>query len=257
MEEMRSSNYDYWLGSKNSSLVNDIKVAYTSDDPIYGFNFNLHLYKKHHIVNYTIHKIANLDNKEGTEILIIIEEMNKDKRYRQSLGRFVRPDIVHRVMSDSNAISKGKSQKVSVLTVDILDFSTLTAAMNSEETFLFLNEFYQIISDCIEEEGGVVDRFDGDAVIGFFGVPFDHTRDVIHAATCCWSIKMALETWNDKARPFRKRGEVKVGVGITTGIALCGVWGTKKLNYSVFGGSSFFINFYQLNVFKELTNDGI
>ncbi|UZQ52778.1 adenylate/guanylate cyclase domain-containing protein [Trichothermofontia sichuanensis B231] len=130
---------------------------------------------------------------------------------------------------------------VTVLFLDIRGFTSIAENIAPRLLLDWLNAYLEMMTDCIMDHGGMVDKYIGDAVMAVFGVPFPHTqaveiqRDARQAIEAAITIHERLKPLNQK---FEKQGkpQIKVGIGIHTGLVVAGsLGGGRRLNYSVLG----------------------
>ncbi len=150
--------------------------------------------------------------------------------------RYVPKKLVTQLMGQaaSGGISP-EEREVTVMFTDIRGFSTMSERMQPDKIADLLNAHFDMLSRCIEAEGGVVDKFIGDSVMAFWGAPepmADHRARAVRAAQ---AIRTAVKA--DNARR-QARGEVTVPirVGLHTGPVVVGNIGAEaRLNYTVVG----------------------
>lgn len=143
--------------------------------------------------------------------------------------------LVRRLMSRDTPV-ESELKQITVMFTDIAGFSTLSKHMPATGTATMLNEHFAILVDCIEAEGGTVDKYIGDSVMAFWE-PDDTGINVDRAVRAAKQIRKRV-TENNTAR--RKDGRVapKVRVGIHTGDAIVGNIGAPgRVNYTLVGDS--------------------
>jgi adenylate cyclase len=161
--------------------------------------------------------------------------------------RYVPREVVRRLLVDP-AAAEAEERKVTILFTDIAGFTKMSEPMSPPEVADFANHHLSIVTACIQEEGGVVDKFIGDAVMAFFGAPerlADHANRGCRAAL---AIRRAIEADNETRR---KNGlpPVRVRVGVHTGPVIVGNIGSEdRVNYSIIGDS--------VNVAARLESEG-
>ena len=104
-----------------------------------------------------------------------------------------------------------------------------------QKTLSILNAYLTRVSSVIESQGGVVDKFIGDAVMSLFGAPLSHADDASRALRTATGMCAALKALN---REFREQGkpELSIGIGINTAVVVAGNMGSQtRLNYTVIG----------------------
>ena len=148
---------------------------------------------------------------------------------------YVPQQLVRRLMSRDTPV-ESELKQITVMYTDIAGFSTLSGHMPATETATMLNEHFAILVDCIEAEGGTVDKYIGDSVMAFWE-PDDTGINVDRAVRAAKQIRKRV-TEDNTAR--RKDGRVapKVRVGIHTGDAIVGNIGAPgRVNYTLVGDS--------------------
>ncbi len=130
---------------------------------------------------------------------------------------------------------QSETRELTVMFTDIVKFSEIAERMSAEETAAFLNRHFGLLGECIESEGGTIDKYIGDAVMAFWGAPDrmgDHALRAVRAARC-----IAETIAADNARRAKKGlRPVRVRIGIHTGPAVVGNIGTaERVNYTIVG----------------------
>ncbi|MZR30005.1 adenylate/guanylate cyclase domain-containing protein [Sneathiella litorea] len=146
---------------------------------------------------------------------------------------YVPKSLVRKLMESGEA--RSEERVVTVMFTDIVGFTPQAEDMKTEEVADFLNHHFELVTACIEAEGGTVDKFIGDAVMAFWGAP---ERQEDHAARACRAakaIKKAIMSDNEK-RHEAGLSEVHMRIGIHTGALIVGNIGAAgRLNYTVVG----------------------
>ena len=95
-----------------------------------------------------------------------------------------------------------ETRELTVMFTDIVRFSEISERMGAEETAAFLNRHFGLLAECIEVEGGTIDKYIGDAMMAFWGAP-DRMED--HAARAVRAARRIAETITaDNARRAKK-----------------------------------------------------
>jgi adenylate cyclase len=157
----------------------------------------------------------------------MMEGLSERERLRMAFGSYVDPEVAERVLEEGELL-EGQEREVTVMFVDVCDFTARAVASTARETVAFLNEFFDVVVPCVLEHGGHANKFLGDGVLAVFGAPerlTDHADRAVHAAR---AIADAIAE--------RFGGEVRIGVGISTGPVVVGsVGGGGRLEFSVIG----------------------
>jgi len=97
-----------------------------------------------------------------------------------------------------------------VLFVDIVDSTQLVSGSDPEVGRRRVNRFFETVSHCIEQHGGIVEKFAGDSVLAAFGVPQAHEDDAHRAARAALAMREAVEGIGLEARIGIEAGELVV-----------------------------------------------
>jgi adenylate cyclase len=120
---------------------------------------------------------------------------------------------------------------VTVLFSDIRGFTTISEKLSAHEVVEMLNAYFTRVTAPILDEGGLVDKYIGDAVMAVFGSPVaypDHARRAVRAAVGMTREAAGFKDWMVKRFPDRGLAEFGIGVGLFTGEAVIGDIGTPK-----------------------------
>lgn len=148
---------------------------------------------------------------------------------------YVPKSLVLRLMRRSEDVIESRELVLTVMFTDIRGFSTLAEHMRAREIATLLNSHFEMLSGCIEAEGGTVDKFIGDAVMAFWGAPEAVSDHAMRALRAAQAIQRAVMDDN-RARRAAEEPVVAVRVGLHTGPVVVGNIGSKsRVNYTVVG----------------------
>jgi len=174
-------------------------------------------------------------NKLGT--MIMMEDISSEKRMKSTMSRYMDPGIADQLMGGGQGedILGGTSSEVTVLFSDVRSFTTLTESLGAQGTVKMLNEYFTIMVDVITREGGMLDKFIGDAIMAGFGIPVSNDDDEDRAVRA--AIAMITELWElNKIREARGEMAIDHGVGLNTGMVVSGNIGSpKRMDYTMIG----------------------
>ncbi|HEU4558777.1 MAG TPA: adenylate/guanylate cyclase domain-containing protein [Longimicrobium sp.] len=158
------------------------------------------------------------------------------ERYRGVLDKVVSRDIADELLKGEIMLG-GETRRVTTLFADIRGFTAMTEGMEPQRVIALLNEFMERASDAVQAEGGVVDKFVGDEVMGVFGAPVSRGDDANRAVRAALRIRREVDVLN-RQRAARGEPVLGVGIGINSGAAVAGNMGSPgRLNYTVLGES--------------------
>jgi adenylate cyclase len=129
----------------------------------------------------------------------------------------------------------GEMRNVTIFFSDLAGFSSISEALAPPELVHFMNEYLSAMTDIIQEQGGFVDKYIGDAIVAVFGAPLDdpnHAENAISAALRC---RDRLHKFNREPAEWQ-RFTLRQRIGLNSGDALVGNIGSRqRFNYTVMG----------------------
>jgi len=185
-------------------------------------------------VNLTLLPLVNTEKKKLGS-MIIIDDITSEKRMKSTMSRYMDPGLADQILDGGEEILGGKSTVATVLFSDIRGFTTLTEELGAQGTVSLLNEYFTIMVDCIQKEGGMLDKFIGDAIMAAFGVPIPHEDDEDRAVRAAIGMIRALHVWN-RQRVAEGKKPVGMGIGLNTDTIVSGNIGSpKRMDYTLIG----------------------
>lgn len=184
--------------------------------------------------NITILPLLDDENKPlGT--MMMIEDISTEKRMKSTMSRYMDADLADQLLDSGAEDLGGKQSVATVLFSDIRSFTTLTEKLGPQGTVSFLNDYFTIMVDCIQEEGGMLDKFIGDAMMVIFGTPFAHDDDPDRAVRAAINMLVQLAEFNNR-RAQQGMMPIDHGLGLNTGDIVSGNIGSpKRMDYTVIG----------------------
>ncbi len=156
------------------------------------------------------------------------------QRVLQRFGRVVDPRLVHEIIHGPENESKVIPQVV-VLFVDIRSFTSICEVFSPEEVVRVLNDYLNVVTTAIQNNGGTIDKFVGDAVLAIWGVPQSSPNDHISAVRTAIDIRMGIAELNVRREGQGQFG-IDVGIGIHVGAAIFGAMGNgSRVDHTVIG----------------------
>jgi len=165
----------------------------------------------------------------------------KEKSFlKKAFSTYLSGEVIDEIVTDPSRLKLGGDQKwMTAMFTDVKGFSTISEKLTATELVHLLNEYLSGMSDIVLNEKGTIDKFEGDAIIAFFGAPLDLPD---HAARACLAaIRMRqLEAAMNPGFLERKMSPVPLftRIGINTGEMVVGNMGTeRKMNYTIMGNA--------------------
>jgi|GEM_PF-2728372 len=169
------------------------------------------------------------------------ERLHEEKnRLQYAFSRYVSPDVVQNIMDNESIIQVGgEKQCLTAVFTDLRGFTSLTDTMDSVALVRVLNMYLNEMTQVIIALGGTIDKFEGDAIMAFFGAPHK-LKD--HAVRCCLAalrMKKMEALLNEQLMrekliptPFFTR------IGINTGDMIVGNVGSlQRIDYTIIGSN--------------------
>jgi len=151
-------------------------------------------------------------------------------------GRFVAPEVVNELMTGGVDIQLGGVEKdITVLFVDIRGFTAFSEANPAEKVVSMVNRYLALTSKSIQNNGGTIDKYIGDATMAVFNAPNELPDHAMKAVKAAWEMKMgSLELQDEIIRDYGV--DLQFGVGINTGHAVVGNMGSDfRMDYTAIG----------------------
>ena len=155
-------------------------------------------------------------------------------KVRDLLGRNVSPEIAAELLRRPASLG-GEEREVTVLFTDIRGFTALGESAPPSALLELLNSYFTELTRVVEDHGGVVDKYIGDAVMAVFGAPVAYPDHALRAVECARAMGRVMGIFNERrAREHLPR--LDTGVGIATGKVVAGLMGSaSRNNYTVIG----------------------
>ena len=163
----------------------------------------------------------------------------REKRFiKGAFSQYLAPAVVNQLVGDPNLLKLGGERKVlTAFFSDVAGFSTISEKLTPEELVLLLNEYLSEMTDIIMKYEGTVDKFEGDAIIAFFGAPIPQED---HARRACLATLDMQKRCNEMREVWREQGkhELFMRIGLNTGPMVVGNMGSKtRMDYTMMGDS--------------------
>ncbi len=150
------------------------------------------------------------------------------QRLQAAFGTYVDPGLAARLLEQGDDVFTGERREVTVMFVDIRDFTPFAEANTAEDTVARLNALFEIVVPAVVDAGGHVNKFLGDGALAVFGAPNDlanHADAAVRAAVVI-----------DRLVAERFGGALRIGIGINTGVVIAGtIGGGSKLEFTLIG----------------------
>ncbi|HKE15772.1 MAG TPA: adenylate/guanylate cyclase domain-containing protein, partial [Kofleriaceae bacterium] len=163
-------------------------------------------------------------------------EGREKARLRSAFSRYVPPGVVERIIADPSRVRLGgERRELTVLFSDIRGFSRSAENLEPEVLSEYLNEFLTPMTSLVLDDGGMLDKYIGDAIMAVYGAPLEAADHASRACRTALAMQAALASLN---AGFARRGlpGVALGIGINSGPMSVGNMGSQaRFDYTVLG----------------------
>ncbi|MBF0206971.1 MAG: CHASE2 domain-containing protein [Oligoflexia bacterium] len=168
---------------------------------------------------------------------------NKDKRFlKNAFGSYISPELIDEMHKSGRPPHLGGD--VSLLTAfftDIQGFSTFSEKLSAPRLVELLNEYLTVMTDILLEHRGTLDKYEGDAIIAFFGAPLPLPDHAIKSCQVALKMQAALAQLRKKWSSEGDRWptfvhNMRMRIGINSGEIVTGNMGSRsRMNYTMMG----------------------
>jgi adenylate cyclase len=157
----------------------------------------------------------------------MVAGLGERERLRDAFGTFVDPALTERVLAEGTDL-RGEEVEVSVLFVDVRDFTAFAERAAPHTVVATLNELYEAVVPVILRHGGHANKFIGDGLLAVFGAPERHADHAARAVAAACEIARLV--------PDRLGGRLRVGIGVNSGRVVAGtIGGGGRRDFTVIG----------------------
>ena len=197
--------------------------------------------------------LNRITSKTGTTLgwVILIQDVTEtvkmtaalkffNDQLHKAFSTYLSEDVVEEIIADPTRLQLGGEKRhMTAMFTDIQNFTKIAEVLPPEQLVELLNHYLSAMSDVILEQKGTIDKYEGDAILAFFGAPQqlpDHALRACIAAVLMkrleTEVNKRLMEYNLCPQPLFTR------IGINTGEMVVGNMGTqKKMNYTVMGNT--------------------
>ena len=163
--------------------------------------------------------------------------VDRERRYiENAFGHYIDPKMVKMInMEEVDLTLGGEQRDVTVFFSDIAGFTTISETLGIRDLFYLMSSYLSRMTDILIREGGTLDKYIGDAVMGFFGAPVTQADHAIRACRTAVEMRRVLPEFN---RELVERGVVALDfrIGIASGDVMVGNIGSQDhFNYTILG----------------------
>jgi adenylate cyclase len=163
----------------------------------------------------------------------LIEEKEK-RRVRSAFGQYLSPEVIRRLLLNPQLVEPRKTE-ISVMFSDIRGFTTISEKLDAQDLAHFLNLYLSDMTRIVFDRHGTLDKYIGDAVMAFWGAPFEEPGHATHACDSALDmmkrVRELQKQWEAEGKP-----RLDIGIGLNTGVASVGNMGSSlRYGYTALG----------------------
>src|SRR5262249_48838443 len=237
-KEILQQTASQFFGEHNHWLLDRIKVVDETLHSDHTVDAGLAVAGETSSVNLTVLPLmSDVENgvRKRLGTLLMIEDISTEKRMKSTMARYMDPAVADQLLAGGEEALGGKSVTATVLFSDIRSFTTISEELGPHRTVTMLNEYFSIMVDVITKQGGMLDKFIGDAIMAAFGLPMQHDDDEDRAVRAAIGMITELQRWNAE-RVAAGKPQIDIGVGLNTDTVVSGNIGSpRRMDYTIIG----------------------
>jgi adenylate cyclase len=203
------------------------------------YGIDRYLFEVKGVIVSTIYPIAEISFIFlGITFYKYLTEEKKRKQYREAFSRYVSASVVNEILKDPDRLKLGGERKnLTVMFTDIRGFTSISEKLDPETVVHILNEYLTPMTEVVFQQGGMLDKYIGDAIMAVWGAPLalpDHARRAcVTALEMMKRLRVLQQGWAERKLP-----PINIGIGVNTGPMSVGNMGSEMLfDYTVIGDS--------------------
>ncbi|MDE3057658.1 MAG: CHASE2 domain-containing protein [Bacteroidota bacterium] len=224
---------------KRSYLLEVAAVLFIGIEIYAVLYFSHYFFAAHRLLMPVVSPIAAvLANYVGSAVYQYLTERKQKVMIKGMFSQYLNPTVVDELIAHPEKLRLGgERRELTVLFSDIAGFTTFSEKLPPEELVLVLNEYLSAMTEIVFNNDGTLDKYEGDAVMAFWGAPVELDNNALHACNAALEMQERLvairEKWKGEGKP-----DVYVRIGLNTGEMVVGnMGGTGRFDYTVIGDS--------------------
>lgn len=163
-------------------------------------------------------------------------EISEKLRIKSAFQHYVTASVVNEILKNPEKLNlHGEERNLSIFFSDIEGFTSLSEGMSPLDVVAMLNDYLTAMTEIIFKYNGLLDKYEGDAIMAVFGAPVDQRDHAQRACRCALENQKALKKLRIK---FKEQGrpELRIRIGINTGNVVVGNMGSNmRFDYTAIG----------------------
>jgi adenylate cyclase len=168
----------------------------------------------------------------------LVSEESQKRFIKGAFSRYIAPDVIEQIMEHPESLELGgENRRITTFFSDVAGFSTISEKLTPPELVALLNEYLSEMTDIIISHGGTIDKYEGDAIMAFYGAPQPYVDHELRACLAAIDMKKRLREMQEEWRNIGQH-QLFVRMGMNTGMAVVGNMGSKmRMDYTAMGDS--------------------
>ena len=171
----------------------------------------------------------------------MVEQLRVKERIRATFGTYVDPRVVEGLISGPTDGTEGQRRVMTVLFCDLGGFSRVSEQLTPQALVRVVNRYFTIMSAPVRENSGIIDKYIGDAIMAYWGAPFNDEKEQAHLAMravldMCARVEELNIALSDELGLRETPMSFDIRIGVATGEVIVGSIGSDQMkNYTVIG----------------------
>jgi adenylate cyclase len=187
-------------------------------------------------LNFSIPALTLISNVGMVALYRALVEEREKRKVRGAFQQYLSPEVVRRLLQNPKLVQPRKTE-ITVMFSDIRGFTTISEKLDAQELAQLLSQYLTSMTKIVFAHSGTLDKYIGDAVMAFWGAPFEEPG---HAVNACYAAIEMLERLAELQKVWESEGKprIEIGVGLNTGVASVGNMGSElRYGYTAMGDS--------------------
>jgi len=165
-----------------------------------------------------------------------LAERRQKAMIRGAFAQYVPPAVVSELIQNPDMLTLGGEERVmSVIFSDVAGFTTISEGLTPPQLVELLNEYLTAMTDIVLQYDGIIDKYEGDAIMAEFGAPLPDDEHALKACLTAIDMQIRLAELREKLLAEGRPG-LRARVGINSGSMVIGNMGSSRIfDYTVMG----------------------
>ena len=162
----------------------------------------------------------------GAGIVNYATEGRQKRFIKGAFSQYLSPDVINQLLKDPERLKLGgERREITIFFSDLEGFTTISEGLEPEDLTSLLNEYLTAMAAVIKNEGGTIDKYEGDAIIAFWNAPLNQSDHAVRGIRAALGCQEALENLRPRLSAMAGGKPVKMRIGMNTGPAVVGNMG--------------------------------